>query len=85
MKPKTEVIWLERIEEWGRSGPSATEFAENKPAAHEWDVDVGGVAVLQMGSGAAGQGEVRRDRLRFGAGTALSSQKQSTYTYVYAS
>jgi hypothetical protein len=31
MKPKTEAIWAERIEEWGRSGQSATEFAEGKP------------------------------------------------------
>ena len=31
MKPKTEAIWAERIEEWGRSGQSAAEFAESKP------------------------------------------------------
>ena len=31
MKPNTEAVWAERIEEWGRSGQSATEFAEGKP------------------------------------------------------
>jgi len=31
MKPKTESIWVERIEEWAQSGQSATEFAEGKP------------------------------------------------------
>jgi hypothetical protein len=31
MKPNTEALWAERIEEWGRSGQSATEFAEGKP------------------------------------------------------
>lgn len=31
MKAKTAAIWAERIEEWGRSGQSATEFAEGKP------------------------------------------------------
>lgn len=31
MKPSTEAVWAERIEEWGRSGQSATEFAEGKP------------------------------------------------------
>ncbi len=31
MKPKTEAVWAGRIEEWGRSGQSATEFAEGKP------------------------------------------------------
>jgi hypothetical protein len=31
MKPNTEAIWVERIEEWGRSGQSATDFAEGKP------------------------------------------------------
>ena len=31
MKPNTEAVWTERIEEWGRSGQSATEFAEGKP------------------------------------------------------
>ena len=31
MKPTTEAIWAERIEAWGRSGQSATEFAEGKP------------------------------------------------------
>ena len=31
MKPKTESIWAERIGEWGRSGQTATEFAEGKP------------------------------------------------------
>jgi hypothetical protein len=28
MKPNTEAIWAERIEEWDRSGQSATEFAD---------------------------------------------------------
>src|SRR6188768_496907 len=31
MKPSTEAMWVERIEEWTRSGQSATEFAEGKP------------------------------------------------------
>ena len=31
MKPTTEAIWAERIEEWNRSGQSAKEFAEGKP------------------------------------------------------
>ena len=31
MKPNTEAVWAERIEEWGRSGQSATEFADGKP------------------------------------------------------
>jgi hypothetical protein len=31
MKPSTEAMWVERIEEWTRSGLSATEFAEGKP------------------------------------------------------
>lgn len=31
MKPNTEAVWAERIEEWGRSGQSAAEFAEGKP------------------------------------------------------
>ena len=31
MKPSTEAMWVERIEEWARSGQSATEFAEGKP------------------------------------------------------
>jgi hypothetical protein len=31
MKPSTEAMWVERIEEWTRSGQSAAEFAEGKP------------------------------------------------------
>jgi hypothetical protein len=31
MKPNTEAVWAERIEEWGQSGQSAAEFAEGKP------------------------------------------------------
>jgi hypothetical protein len=31
MKPSTEAMWVERIEDWTRSGLSATEFAEGKP------------------------------------------------------
>ena len=31
MKPSTEAIWTERIEEWARSGQSAAEFAVGKP------------------------------------------------------
>lgn len=31
MRPNTEAIWAERIEEWVQSGQSATEFAEGKP------------------------------------------------------
>lgn len=31
MKPSTEAMWVERIDEWTRSGQSAAEFAEGKP------------------------------------------------------
>ena len=31
MKPNTKAVWAERIEEWGGSGQTATEFAEGKP------------------------------------------------------
>jgi len=31
MKASTEAMWVERIEEWTRSGQSAAEFAEGKP------------------------------------------------------
>lgn len=31
MKPSTEAMWVERIEEWTRSGQSAADFAEGKP------------------------------------------------------
>ena len=55
MKPNTEVVWAERIEEWGRSGQSATEFAEGKPFTSgtlTW-------AASQLRKAARGKGERR--------------------------
>ena len=55
MKPNTEAVWAERIEEWGRSGQSATEFAEGKPftsATLTW-------AASQLRKGARGKGKRR--------------------------
>lgn len=56
MKPNTEAVWAERIEEWGRSGQSATEFAEGKPFTSgtlAW-------AASQLRKGTRGKGK-RRD------------------------
>jgi hypothetical protein len=56
MKPKTESIWAERIEEWGQSGQTATEFAEGKPFTSgtlTW-------AASQLRQGGRGKGK-RRD------------------------
>jgi len=55
MKPNTEAVWAERIEEWGRSGQSATEFADGKPFT-------GGTlmwAASQLRTGARGKGKRR--------------------------
>ena len=55
MKPNTEAVWAERIEEWGRSGQSATEFAEGKPFTSgtlAW-------AASQLRKGARGKGKRR--------------------------
>jgi hypothetical protein len=55
MKPNTEAVWAERIEEWGRSGQSATEFAEGKPftsATLTW-------AASQLRKGARAKGKRR--------------------------
>ena len=55
MKPTTEAIWAERIEEWGRSGQSAAEFAEGKPFTSgtlTW-------AASQLRKGAQGKGKRR--------------------------
>jgi len=57
MKPNTEAVWAERIEEWGRSGQSATEFAEGKPFTSGtlmW-------AASRLRTGALGKGK-RRER-----------------------
>jgi len=55
MKPNTEAVWAERIEQWGRSGQSATEFAEGKPFTSgtlNW-------AASQLRKGARGKGKRR--------------------------
>jgi hypothetical protein len=55
MKPNTEAIWAERIEEWVQSGQSATEFAEGKPYTSgtlTW-------AASQLRKGARGKGKGR--------------------------
>jgi hypothetical protein len=55
MKSTTEAIWAQRIEEWGRSGQSATEFAEGKPYTSgtlTW-------AASQLRKGARGKGKRR--------------------------
>jgi hypothetical protein len=55
MKPSTEAVWAERIEEWGRSGQSAAEFAEGKPFTSgtlAW-------AASQLRQGARGKGKRR--------------------------
>ena len=60
MKPSTEAVWAERIEEWGRSGQSATEFAEGKPFTSGtlmW-------AASQLRNGARGTGKPRKGRSR---------------------
>jgi hypothetical protein len=60
MKPNTEAVWAERIEEWGRSGQSATEFAEGKPFTSgtlNW-------AASQLRKGARGKGKQREGGLR---------------------
>jgi hypothetical protein len=60
MKPNTEAVWAERIEEWGRSGQSATEFAEGKPftgATLTW-------AASQLRKGARAKGKRREDGSR---------------------
>ncbi len=58
MKAKTEAIWAERIEKWGRSGQSATEFAEGKPytgGTLSW-------AASQLRKDARGKGKRRSPR-----------------------
>jgi len=60
MKPNTEAVWAERIEEWGRSGQSATEFAEGKPftsATLTW-------AASQLRKAARGKGKRREGESR---------------------
>ena len=60
MKPDTEALWAERIEEWGRSGQSATEFAEGKPftsATLAW-------AASQLRKAARGKGKRREGEPR---------------------
>jgi hypothetical protein len=60
MKPNTEAVWAERIEEWGRSGQSATEFAEGKPFT-------GGTlmwAASQLRKGARAKGKRRQSGSR---------------------
>jgi hypothetical protein len=60
MKPNTEAVWAERIEEWGRSGQSAREFAEGKPftsATLTW-------AASQLRKGARAKGKRRESGSR---------------------
>jgi len=60
MKAKTEAVWAERIEEWGRSGQSATEFAEGKSytgGALSW-------AASQLRKGTRSKAKPREGRAR---------------------
>ncbi len=60
MKPSTEAMWVERIEEWTRSGQSATEFAEGKPYTSgtlTW-------AASRLRTGARGNSKRRASRAR---------------------
>ena len=53
-------MWVERIEEWSRSGQSATEFAEGKPFTSgtlTW-------AASQLRKGARGKGKRREGESR---------------------
>jgi hypothetical protein len=62
MKPSTEAMWVERIEEWTRSGQSATEFAEGKPYTSgtlTW-------AASRLRNGARGNSKRRASRPRMG-------------------
>jgi hypothetical protein len=62
MKPSTEAMWVERIEEWTRSGQSATEFAEGKPFTSgtlTW-------AASRLRNGAGGSSKRRASRPRAG-------------------
>ncbi len=62
MKPSTEAMWVERIEEWTRSGQSATEFAAGKPFT-------GGTltwAASRLRNGARGSSKRRASRPRAG-------------------
>lgn len=62
MKPSTEAMWVERIEEWTRSGQSATEFAEGKPFTSgtlTW-------AASRLRNGARGSSKRRASRRRAG-------------------
>ena len=62
MKPSTEAMWVERIEEWTRSGQSATEFAEGKPFTSgtlTW-------AASRLRNGARGSNKRRASRPRAG-------------------
>lgn len=60
MKASTEAMWVERIEEWARSGQSAAEFAEGKPYTSgtlTW-------AASRLRSGIQGGGKRRASRPR---------------------
>jgi len=62
MKPSTEAMWVERIEEWTRSGQSAAEFAEGKPYTSgtlTW-------AASRLRNGARGSSKRRASRPRAG-------------------
>ena len=62
MKPSTEAMWVERIEEWTRSGQSAAEFAEGKPFTSGtliW-------AASRLRNGARGSSKRRASRPRAG-------------------
>ena len=60
MKPSTEAMWVDRIEEWTRSGQSAAEFAEGKPFTSgtlTW-------AASRLRNGAVGKSKQHRSRPR---------------------
>ena len=60
MKSSTEAMWVERIEEWTRSGWSAAEFSEGKPFTSgtlTW-------AASQLRNGSVVKGKQRGDRPR---------------------
>ena len=60
VKPSTQAMWVERIEEWTRSGQSAAEFAEGKSFTSgtlQW-------AASRLRNGAGGNGKQRERRKR---------------------
>lgn len=62
MKPSTEAMWVERVEEWSRSGQSAAQFAEGKPYTSgtlTW-----AASRLRNGARGKGKGKGRRSGTR---------------------